>query len=260
MLQTQVQLPSDGFDGTGYYATSGYLEILVDYVNMMAELGSGITIESPRVWMGAGVDDVDRRTVLMISANPSAWDLPSWDTPIYIAAGRCAGWSPVIELGVSVDEYTLDYAMFGLYPGDSGANSNWSLYTSDYGNHDITMRDGYIKLTLNCQLAGNVEFESLRTLTGALTDGYAGSLILDPGYTAAYTVTRHNYLDCQNPSTAASAVVTDACLVRFDAAAGTHKAVDSGTTKTTPGAVDAWIKVNVNGTIHYIPTYTSKTA
>ena len=48
--------------------------------------------------------------------------------------------------------------------------------------------------------------------------------------------------------------------VSFDAAAGTHKAVDSGTTKTSPGTVSVWMKINVNGTVHYVPAYTSKTS
>lgn len=104
----------------------------------------------------------------------------------------------------------------------------------------------------------------VKTITGAVTDGYAGALRLDPGYTAAtaQTVTRHNYIDAQNVSVAGAgpAAVTAAALVRFDAAAGTHKAVDAATTKTTPGGVDAWIKVNVNGTIMYVPVYASKTA
>lgn len=102
------------------------------------------------------------------------------------------------------------------------------------------------------------------TITGGVTDGYTSGLRQTPTYTAAtaQTVTRHNYLDLNNPtlSGAGPAALTDACVVRFNAAAGTHKAVDSGTTKTTPGTVDAWVKVNINGTIYYMPCYTSKTA
>ena len=60
--------------------------------------------------------------------------------------------------------------------------------------------------------------------------------------------------------TSGTITITDAVLARFDAAAGTHKAVDSGSTKSTPGTVDAWLKYNVNGTIYYSPLYTSKTS
>ncbi|KKM25826.1 hypothetical protein LCGC14_1591070, partial [marine sediment metagenome] len=86
------------------------------------------------------------------------------------------------------------------------------------------------------------------TITGAVTDGYAAGLRLDPGYVAAsaLTVTRHNYIDIQDVSLAGAgpAALTDACVLRFDAAAGTHKAL------TTEA-----VKINVNGTLQYIPFY-----
>ncbi len=108
-----------------------------------------------------------------------------------------------------------------------------------------------------------VELAQTDTVAGAVADGYAAALRLDPAYTAAsaQTVDRHNYIDYQNPNLAGTgpAALTDACVGRFDAAAGTHKAVDSGSTKTTPGTVDAWLKYNVNGAIYYSPLYTSKT-
>lgn len=109
---------------------------------------------------------------------------------------------------------------------------------------------------------GDMEWETTHTLGGSAGDGFASALRLDPGYTAgsAYTVTRHNYLDLQNPSTGGSAALTDACVMRFDAAAGTHKALAGSSTKATPGAVDAWLKVNINGTVHYVPAYGSVTS
>jgi hypothetical protein len=66
-------------------------------------------------------------------------------------------------------------------------------------------------------------------------------------------------MNLQTPSLS-STTLTDACVFRFDAAAGTHKAVDGATTKTTPSGVDAWVKINVNGAIRFIPAYVSKTA
>ena len=74
------------------------------------------------------------------------------------------------------------------------------------------------------------------------------------------TVTRHNYIDVQNMSLTKGALLTDAAVFRFDAAIGTHKAVDAASTKTTPSGVDAWMKVNLNGVIGYVPVYLSKTA
>ncbi len=102
------------------------------------------------------------------------------------------------------------------------------------------------------------------TITGGVTDGYTSGYRLSPTYSAAtaLTVTRHNYLDINNPVLAGvgPAALTDACLFRTNAAIGTHKMIDAATTKTTPGAVDFWIKVNSNGTVGYVAGYFSKTA
>ena len=141
--------------------------------------------------------------------------------------------------------------------------------------NQIGINIGDITLGTTTKLAiktgkGGVQFGDLlsmvqtTTLTGAVTDGYSASIRLTPTYTAAtaQTVTRHNYLDINTPtlSGAGPAAVTDAAVMRFDAAAGTHKAVDSSSTKTTPGTVDAWVKININGTVYYMPAYTSKTS
>ena len=62
----------------------------------------------------------------------------------------------------------------------------------------------------------------------------------------------------ENVSLSNGAALTDACVFAFDAAAGSHKAVDSGSTHPDIDATDAWIKVNINGSVHYIPAYTDK--
>lgn len=98
----------------------------------------------------------------------------------------------------------------------------------------------------------------VKALTVAVTD-----LVLEtvtPALDGAFTVTRLNYWKVATPVLTGSAVVTDACVFDFDAAAGTHKAVAAATTKTTPGGVDAWLKINIAGVLYYIPAYTSKTA
>lgn len=102
------------------------------------------------------------------------------------------------------------------------------------------------------------------TITGGVTDGTTCAIELTPTYSAgsAQTVTRHDYILCDQPtlSGAGPAALTDACVFKFNAAIGTHKAIDSGTTKTTPGTVTGWLKINVNGTVEYIPFYSSKTS
>jgi hypothetical protein len=114
------------------------------------------------------------------------------------------------------------------------------------------------------QAAGEFASVTTRTITGTVADGVTAAIQLAPTYDAAtaQTVTRHNYIELNNPllTGAGPAAVTDAAVFRFDAAAGTHKAVDSGTTKTTPGGVDAWCKININGTLYYLPAFLSKTA
>lgn len=105
-----------------------------------------------------------------------------------------------------------------------------------------------------------VNIGRVRTL-GASLGSVVDPLYLQPKFTAAsaFSVARAGYIYLASPSAAGSASVTDACVVYFDAAAGTHKALDGSTTKTTPGAVSAWVKVDVQGTLYYIPAYTSKT-
>ena len=84
-------------------------------------------------------------------------------------------------------------------------------------------------------------------------------LAIQPSYTGAFTVARCDYLSFLNPALAASAAVTDAFAIFFDAAVGTHKALDAATTKTTPSTVNGWLKLDVNGTTYFVPMYTSKT-
>ena len=106
-----------------------------------------------------------------------------------------------------------------------------------------------------------VELEQTQTITGAVTDGYAAALRLDPCYTAAtaLTVTRHNYIDVQDVSVAGAgpAAVTNAALFRFDANIGTHKALAAAFTTTDSGTdTTSWaggIIVNVNGTLYKVP-------
>jgi len=145
-----------------------------------------------------------------------------------------------------------------VYAGDT---SNASIQTAGgftaAGNSQL---NGLLLVARSSSNAGSaIQAAATWTLVGALTDAYQSAITLNPAYDQAFTATRHNYLNLATPTLTNSAAVTDACVFRFDAAAGTHKAVDAGTTKTSPGTVSAWVKVNVNGTIHYMPAYTSKT-
>jgi hypothetical protein len=109
-----------------------------------------------------------------------------------------------------------------------------------------------------------VYIQGTSTIVGGVTDAYTCTLRLRPTYNAAtaLTVTRHNYISLNDVvlGGVGPAALTDACVFRFDTAVGTHKALDAASTKTTPGTVNGWLKVNVAGTLYYIPMYTSKTS
>lgn len=100
------------------------------------------------------------------------------------------------------------------------------------------------------KLTGDTKIHSQETkiLTANYTDAYAAAITIEPLYSGAYTVTRHNYFNVKNIATGSGAAVTDACLFRFDAALGTHQA-------TTGDSDFGTIKVNANGTKYYIPVF-----
>jgi hypothetical protein len=151
----------------------------------------------------------------------------------------------------------------------AGATTNLSLRSS--GTAVELRHAGPAMFGINAApttTAGNIlELERTHTITGTVADGQAAGLVLDPGYTAAtaQTVTRHNYVKYENVSVAGAgpAAVTDAAIAWFDAAVGTHKATASNgsvaVTITSVGptgaqtTIQGWIKVNMNGTIRYIP-------
>lgn len=97
------------------------------------------------------------------------------------------------------------------------------------------------------------------TLTGSPAD--FNGWTFGPTLAGAFTVTRFNYLDLRN--VAGAATITDAAAMRFDAAPGTHKALAANAavavTITSVGptgaqtTVQGWIKMNINGTLRYVP-------
>ena len=89
------------------------------------------------------------------------------------------------------------------------------------------------------------------TLTAGATDGFHTGLDMQPVYAGAFTLDRHNYINCRTPTGAAT--VTNAFVMRFDAALGTHKATTA--LDKTANAKDGTIKINVNGVIKHIQLY-----
>jgi hypothetical protein len=122
----------------------------------------------------------------------------------------------------------------------------------------LNTNNGYVGISVTPSI--QLHQAQTYTLTGALTDGYSAGHREAPTYDQNYTVTRHNYLDLNNVTLTNSAACTDAAVMRFNAAAGTHLATVGATSKATPSKVSAWIKVNMNGTIMYVPVYSSTTS
>lgn len=151
---------------------------------------------------------------------------------------------------------TLGSAGFDLYANALGSNARIQGTSSG-----IFLRADGSSVTMVATTATNrigigtgnpatkLEVQETETLAANQGKGLASTITLDPGYSGAFTVDRHCYLSLEHPSAAAGAVITDACVAYFNFAAGTHAAVDgaSGTD------VDAWIKWDINGTLHYTP-------
>lgn len=116
----------------------------------------------------------------------------------------------------------------------------------------------------NTALGRTVEIERTFALTASIGDAFAGALVLDPSYSGAFTLTRHNYISLEDVSVSGS-TVTHAPVFHFDANMGTHRSLASPGSVTTPalgnlptgasGTFSGWMKINMNGTQGYIPVF-----
>jgi parallel beta-helix repeat protein len=94
--------------------------------------------------------------------------------------------------------------------------------------------------------------------TGTVAEnGHGGLTINGVVFTNSGTITRYQLIQVGNPTQTGGGAITDGVVFDFQAAAGTHVMVDAGTTKGTPGTVDAWMKIEVDGDVHYVPAYMS---
>lgn len=207
--------------------------------------------------------------------------------PLHIVGGSGTGWdattsSSLVRLdqkGAQGNQAGLEFhagktaagsyrvgRIYATFDANSSIQARLTITSRNTWDQDVdtlTVKNGRVGIGTTSPNS-ELEIVNTTTITGTVGTGVSAALLLKPGYTAAtaQTVTRHNYLGIYNPAVggAGPAAVTDACVLWFDAAAGAHKAVDGATTKTTPSGVDAWIKVNLNNTVAYIPVYLSKTA
>ena len=96
-----------------------------------------------------------------------------------------------------------------------------------------------------------------KTLAASPADGYSSGLTLEPVYSGAFTVTRHNYIDVMDAGLAGGAALTNGAVMRFDQGIGTHCALAAAfSTGDSNSDLTNWaggIIVNVNGTLYKVP-------
>jgi len=93
------------------------------------------------------------------------------------------------------------------------------------------------------------------TLSAGITDGYTAAMTLSPAYDQGFTVTRHNYIEVDNPVLTNSAAVTDAVLFRFNDSEANHKVLSAAGAGNCPVGAAGCVKININGTIRVLPYY-----
>lgn len=179
--------------------------------------------------------------------------------PIQIIAGTFTGSQNMFLGSATWNNAASTFTGLKINITDTLSNSGSTLLNLQISTvaRFILRKDGLATFSSVDDLTGpQALFARSFTLTGNLTD--VTQITLTAVINGAFTITRYNYFNVTNITGAAT--VTNGCVFRFNAAAGTHKAVDAATTKTTPGGVDAWMKQNINGTLYFQPLYLSKTA
>lgn len=144
-------------------------------------------------------------------------------------------------------------------PGGAIGDVQWkgssNTFSGSPGLHwdDINQRLGIGTIAPPQLLTLSGGMESItenKTLTASQTDDYAAALRLAPSYKGgAFAVTRHNYVEILNPAQSGGANVIDAAVLRFDAAAGVHKALVDDTLSSGY----KFIKINEAGSLGYVP-------
>ena len=156
-----------------------------------------------------------------------------------------------IDLSGEASQITLiDNTANALKIGSTGELAILSITTTDTSEQIVVQQ--------TTGTSASLKLTGVHTLTDNLDDLNWCGLRIAPGIlSGSYTVTRYNYISLNN-NLLSSATITDACIFRFNAAAGSHKAVDSGSAHPDITNTDAWVKININDTVHYIPAYTDK--
>ncbi len=185
--------------------------------------------------------------------------------PTIITAGTLTGSQTALAMSATWNNVATTFTGFGLTPTATAAASTSLLFdfkiggVSRFNQSGYSTASGYGAITSALVDDGTaIALSTIRasTITVGINDG--NGFQMTTVVNGVFTVTRLNWFSLDNP--AGSATITNATVFDFDAIAGTHKCLDAGTTKTTPGSVTAWIKHNINGTVYFSNAYTSKTS
>ncbi len=195
----------------------------------------------------------------------AALGLISWGSPTLIAAGTLTGSQTALAMSATWNNAATTFIGFALNGGSTAAASTSLLCDFKIGGVSRFSIAGYSTATGYGALTSTVVDDGtaialstnrVSTITVGINDG--NGFLMNTAVNGLFTVTRLNWFNLDNPT--GSATITNATVFDFDAAPGVHKCIDAGTTKTSPTAVSAWIKHNINGTIYFSNAYTSKTS
>jgi hypothetical protein len=199
---------------------------------------TSLTGTEDQVYVNGGIGPVTGDVTLTLPQ-----DIATDSTPQFARiGGGTAAHASIIAKFLSASAAQLQLAYDGTYYRNLTVDSASNLKLTAQADQDVD---------------GSFEIESARTPAGLIADAYVAGLRLNPTYeltgVQAAQITRHNYIDVQNiiknEVGGASITIDNGCVFRFDAAAGTHYAVDAGT------AVTAWMKNNLDGTVFYTPMF-----
>lgn len=209
---------------------------------------AGITIDSP------------------LQCNRASLGTISWVRPVFISAGTLTGSQTLLDASCTWNNVattftgwrvnvttTTSAAGSMLMDLQLGSVSRFSVMNESGTTGSV---GGVVSSVVDDGTSPSTQMTHTAVLTGSVTDAYSN--VNTTAVNGAFTVTRYNWFNLANPT--GSSTITSAYVWRFNAAAGTHKCVDAGTTKTTPTGVGAWMKINISGTVYFVPTYASKTA
>jgi hypothetical protein len=218
-----------------------------------ANSGSNVVLNS---YADDGVTLIDT-PLTIVRAALGVW---TFARPLTVSAGTFSGSSTsVINASCTWNNAATTFTAFALTVTDTASAAGSLLVNFRQGatqRYTIAKTGAIVNSSIDDLTSAQWQVTRSSTITGNITD--SEQMTVTAALDGAFTVTRYNYITIANLTGAAT--VTNGCVIRFNANAGTHKALDAGTTKVTFTGVDAWMKININGTIYFKPMYLSKTA